>query len=345
MNRTVVSFLVALSLGGGFAAGIAVGHRLPVSDTKEGIGVAGRSVIDRAKLSEQQSRALYEGELRHWSARDEILAQKYLEQHFQSYGRENGIFDTEAARKDFMEKQVKVESAQLDATLERLAENAQLKAMPEAQRREVVGSALRQQASSALLQKIVASARDKGLIVNHMPKPVEPRVHIEDEGNPAMGPRDAKVTIVEFADYQCPACARMVPSLLNVMKKFEGKVRWVYHDFPLDFHHEAMPAAIAAKCAGEQGRYFDAHNILFKNSSRLGEPVYTGLVGDLSLDGQAFADCRANPKTREQVERNISTGNRLNLPGTPTYYINGRQFGPQDEESLQRVIEEELSVS
>jgi protein-disulfide isomerase len=345
MNRSVVSLLVVTALGCGFAAGFAVAHRPSSNSARDGIGMVGSSLIGRTQLNEQQSRTLYEGELRAWRARDEILAQKYLEQHFGTYGRERGIVDKEEARRDFLDHQVKIEPLQLNAALDRLAENPQLKAMPEAKRREVVGQALRQQASSALLQQLVESARDKGLIVNHMPKPVEPRLHVEEDGNPAMGPRDARVTIVEFADYQCPACARMVPSLLNVMKRFEGKVRWVFRDFPLDFHPEAMPAAIAAKCAGEQGRYFEAHNLLFKNYNRLGEPIYQSLPRELSLDASRFAACRANPGTREQVERNTAAGLKLNLPGTPTYFINGRQFGPQDEESLQRVIEEELSVS
>lgn len=148
------------------------------------------------------------------------------------------------------------------------------------------------------------------------------RLPVEAVG-PARGPADAPVTIVSFADYECPYCARAAESLEAAAAQFPGKVRVVFRDFPLEFHANAVPAAIAARCAGAQGKYYAMHDKLFADQKSLDPATFKGYAEALGLDGAKFDACFSDPKHLAGISADQQAGKALGVEGTPAFFVNG----------------------
>jgi len=170
-----------------------------------------------------------------------------------------------------------------------------------------------------------------------------PRVRVNATG-PSKGPATALVTIVEFSDFQCPFCAEAVPILKQVADTYGDKVRIVYRDFPIDaIHPQARKAAEAARCAQEQGKFWEYHDKLFANQQALGVEALNKYTEEVGLNGNAFAACLSSAKVREAVERDIQDGQKAGVGGTPTFFVNGRPFvGVPSFDIIRTVIDEEL---
>jgi protein-disulfide isomerase len=142
---------------------------------------------------------------------------------------------------------------------------------------------------------------------------------------PALGKRDAPVTIVEFSDYQCPFCKKHFTNTLSALKtKYidAGKVRYVFRDFPLDtIHPFARKAAEAAHCAGEQGKFWDMHDAMFSNQGALMEENLKGFARDMELDVEAFNACLDGGKYAKRVEADVAAGSAAGVTGTPGFFI------------------------
>ena len=141
---------------------------------------------------------------------------------------------------------------------------------------------------------------------------------------PAKGDAEAKVTLVEFTDYQCPFCSRHVNSVLpQFMKSYveNGKVRYVLRDFPLSFHKDAKNAAIAAHCAGEQGKYWEMHTVLFANQKALGMDKLPEYAGSLELDVAAFDECMGSGRHAGKVDVGLKDGGKATVRGTPSFVV------------------------
>lgn len=166
-----------------------------------------------------------------------------------------------------------------------------------------------------------------------------------------LGDSSAKVTIVEFTDYQCPFCQRAFQDTYpQIKEKYvdTGKVFYVTRDLPLAFHGNAEPAALAARCAGDQGKYLEMHDKLFDNQDEwiVGEPgdKFAGYAGELGLDGGSFASCYGEEKFSEEIANDLALAGRVGATGTPTFFINGIQVvGAQPISAFEQVIEAELS--
>jgi len=155
-----------------------------------------------------------------------------------------------------------------------------------------------------------------------------PRVPTVSLDAPQQGNRNAAVVIVEFADYQCPFCRRFhLEQLPKLKKQFidTGKAQYLFKDFPLRQHREAMPAAVFAHCAGEQGKYWPMQTLLFQNQERLGDVLYADLTKRLSLDAKKMKTCRADPLMRYPIEQANAEAIQLGLKSTPTVLLGHRQ--------------------
>lgn len=162
--------------------------------------------------------------------------------------------------------------------------------------------------------------------------------------DPARGPKDAPVTIVEFSEYQCPFCARVTPTLKALEQKYPGKVRIVYKDFPLQNHLQAPKAAEAAHCAGDQGKYWELHDRMFANQQQLQVPELKKHAAALGLDQAAFDQCLDSGKHAARVQEDVVLGNAMGVSSTPTLYINGRVVtGAQPQQVFESIIDEELA--
>lgn len=164
------------------------------------------------------------------------------------------------------------------------------------------------------------------------------------------GSRDAKVTIVEFSDYQCPFCARYISETfpqINEEYIDTGKVRYMLRDLPLPFHSNANVSAQAARCAGDQGKYWEMHDVLFEKQDEWssGDPkeTFAKYAGDLGLNTSSFSGCLSDEKYKEEVDRDGSLAQGLGVRGTPGFFINGKLLiGAQPFSAFEQVIEAEL---
>lgn len=146
------------------------------------------------------------------------------------------------------------------------------------------------------------------------------------EGAPTRGSPMAQITIVEFSDFECPYCGRAHSILQQVLSEFEGRVRLVFKNYPLSSHPRAMPAARAALAAGNQGKFWEMHDLLFEHQRQLEEEDLEGYAGELGLDLERFRRDVASAETQRRVEADRAEGQRAGVEGTPTLYINGRRF-------------------
>jgi protein-disulfide isomerase len=121
------------------------------------------------------------------------------------------------------------------------------------------------------------------------------------EESAVKGPATALITLVEFSDYQCPFCSRGHNTVLELEKQYEGKIRVVMKQHPLDFHPNAKPAALAALAAGEQGKYWDMHNKLFANQQALGDATYEQYAKELGLNVEKWKADLQSPKFQAQI--------------------------------------------
>jgi protein-disulfide isomerase len=144
-----------------------------------------------------------------------------------------------------------------------------------------------------------------------------------------IGVPDAPVTIIEFSDLQCPYCARHAAQVLPELRRNyvdAGKLRYAARDLPLPRHVEAFPAAVAARCAGEQGRFWEFREALFMARARLGEDTYAALAQDFGLDAGRFEACRRDGTQAAAVRADMALASRQGIHSTPTFVI-GRTAG------------------
>jgi protein-disulfide isomerase len=171
-----------------------------------------------------------------------------------------------------------------------------------------------------------------------------PRVAVDDGGRPVRGPESAKVEMIEFSDFQCPFCQRANPTVEQVLKTYGDKIKFVYRHYPLPNHPNARPAAEAAACAETQGRFWEYHDRLFANPTRLADADLKAHAAALGLDTAAFDACFDNHQQKAGVDADIAAADAAGVTGTPAFFINGRMLdGAQPFDAFKRVIDEELA--
>ena len=176
-------------------------------------------------------------------------------------------------------------------------------------------------------------------------QPQYTRYDIPTENSYALGPADAPITIVEFSDYQCPFCRRWHAEVYEpLLAAYPGKIRLVYRNLPLtSIHPDALGAAEAAMCAGEQDVYWKYHDKLFSSES-LGNSVYLQYAQELGLNVPAFEACLNDHKYQKTIESDSDFAINLGIRSTPTFFINGLAVvGAQPLDVFKQVIDKELA--
>ena len=147
------------------------------------------------------------------------------------------------------------------------------------------------------------------------------------------GSATAKVTLVEYGDYQCPYCGAAYPIIKAVQKRLGAKLQFVFRNFPLtQAHPYAELAAEAAEAAGAQGKFWEMHDALYENQDRLGQPLIEELVEQLKLHADQFAADLEGRKFQARVKHDFMGGVRSGVNGTPGFFINGERFDDSWEE-------------
>ena len=189
-------------------------------------------------------------------------------------------------------------------------------------------------------QALLASLHEKYSVQNYL----EPqRVEVAATG-PSKGPEDAPVTIVEFADFECPYCSRILPSLERLEETYGDKVRLVFRQFPLsNIHRHAQNAAEASLCANEQNKFWEMHDVMFEEQRALGLEELKEKAVRLGLHTEEFNACLDSNKYADQVAADFDDARRLGLTGTPAMFINGRFLsGAQPYELIAKIVDDEL---
>lgn len=173
--------------------------------------------------------------------------------------------------------------------------------------------------------------------------PTGSKVEVSVDDDPSIGPEDAPVTIVEFSDFECPYCGKVVPTVKQILKEYEGKVRLVFRDFPLGFHQNAQKAAEAAECADDQDKFWEYHYKLFENQKALDVSSLKQYAKDLGLDSSEFNTCLDSGKHEEEVKKDMAEGQSYGVSGTPAFFINGiKVSGAQPFGNFASIIDSEL---
>ena len=153
------------------------------------------------------------------------------------------------------------------------------------------------------------------------------------------GPKDAKVTLVEFSDFQCPYSKRVGPLVKDLLDTFPNDLKHVYKHFPLGFHKRAEPAARASIAAGIQGKFWEMQNILYENTKNLEDKDLKKYAEKIGLNVEQFEKDYQSEKVAKLVKNDMAEARRVKVTGTPTLFINGKRVKQRQPEAMKKVIE------
>ncbi len=190
---------------------------------------------------------------------------------------------------------------------------------------------------------VLAAVDASPLMHRAAPKLLENPVVIPIDGAPFVGPKDARVTLVEFSDFQCPYCAQAVVKLNAVLKAYPSQVKLVFKQFPLDMHSQAALAAAAALAAHRQGKFWQLHDAMFADRTHLSRKTILDMAGAIGLDTRRFEQDWDSPAVKQAVAREQMEGEKAGVEATPTVFIDGQKYnGALDLDAIRPVIEAEL---
>ncbi len=322
----LLSGLAALAQepGGGVAARVG-GEVITLDEVTQGV----RRELARI---EEQRHALLEQRL------DQLIGDRLLAQE----ARQRGVSVEDLLKSEVYAKTPEVADAEVTAFIAQ--HRGRLPKLEEADLRLRVWDHLRSQKVGQQRQAYVQSLRERGAVTVLLPPPPVVRHAVSADRGFAKGTKDAPVTIVEFSDFQCPFCRNVNATLQQVLDRYPGKVRLVFRDFPLVQLHPGAPKAHeAARCAAQQGKFWEYHDVLFERSPRHSPPELKQYAQELKLDAAAFARCLDAGAQAAEVSRDLQEGARLGVTGTPSFFINGRALeGAQPFTAFQKIIDSEL---
>ena len=285
-----------------------------------------------------------------------IATEAYLKDYWKKEGKKKGV-SPEKAEADYLAKFEKVSEKEISEVLNRFKDSPQLKSLPDAEKRQKVVDYLKSTKSGQEIRQIVQQAIASKKLVVVYPKPKEPvfdvkvtkddpvkyHAKIGDTYKTCKGDK-CPITVVEYSEYQCPFCTRVLPTVERLMNDYKGKVRWIVRDFPLDFHKRATPAAIAARCAFDQGKFWQMYEELFKNQRALEDADLERHAKTVGLNMGKFKTCLKDPSKKAIVTKNLESGKKLGVTGTPAFFINGRRLsGALPYGQFKQVFDEELA--
>jgi protein-disulfide isomerase len=201
-----------------------------------------------------------------------------------------------------------------------------------------------QQARAVYVQGLWQQALNDGELAILMSPP---KIEIKADPSRLRGDPKAPITIVEFSDYSCPFCRKAESTISGLLAKYPGQVKLTYRDYPLqELHPQAQMAAEASRCAGEQGKYWEYHDLLFAYSDKQGREDLIEDARNLKLDDQQFEACLSSDRYKRQIEQDVQLASRAGIVSTPGFFINGTFVsGAQPAEVFEKIIDRQLAES
>lgn len=209
--------------------------------------------------------------------------------------------------------------------------------------RQEIRATLRKKKRDKKIQQFAEGLKDQYDVKIYLQEPALPLTEVNVSGGPAQGPQNADVVVVEFSDYLCPACRKAHEVVRRVRQTFNGRVRWIFKDLPLQRHKGAEKLAEAAHCADAQGKFWQYQDLLFSSNGKPDEAALDQFAAELDLDRERFQACRESREYEERVEKNAADAKEAGISATPTFLINGKmRSGAPSEEEFEQLIESEL---
>lgn len=200
--------------------------------------------------------------------------------------------------------------------------------------REVVGKAVLQ------YQEELESDAAKAELEEKIKNPVK----IDVGESPVKGPGEAKVTVIEFSDFECPYCREASDTLGELLKRYPKEVKLSFKHLPLPFHTQATPAALASMAAHEQGKFWEYHDKLFEQQDQLGAPTFEKIAREIGLDIEKFKQDITSEEIKRKITEDEKLAEKLEIEGTPAIFVNGVQFtGIVPIEDLSNLVDRLMS--
>ena len=310
---------------------------------KEGVAAkVGEMEISNAEIADGIESELYEAESKVFEIKfnklKTILLQKYMDKDSRKAGLSNDEFLNKYISKDVKISEKEIEAFIKDQNIPAEHINPQV--------REKIKNYLEMERKKEAVDVWLAEQTKKTPVEIFMQKPRRPTFPVEVGNAPFAGGKDAKVTIVEFSDFQCPFCAKGADLLKEIKKKYGDKVKVSFKNFPLPFHNHAEGAAVAGQCANEQsmGAFWKMHDEMFANQESLDAEGLKKLAQKSGLKMDEFNKCVAENKYLAQVRADMEEGRKLKVKSTPTFFVNGQLInGAQPIDVFSEIIDEELA--
>jgi protein-disulfide isomerase len=331
------SSATAAAVAGGSATAV------PPPATVSGVGVVAEvngAPVMASELDAKAASRLVTARQEEYEIRKQVLDELIAERLVAAEAAKRKLSVEELLRREVDAKATPLPAAQVETLYEqnkaRFAGQARGDAL--ARIREVMGQRAKTERRAAFEKEL----RDAGRVAVRLEAP-RGAVAIP-AGAPSTGPASAPVTLVEFTDYQCPYCHRAQAVVDQVLERYSGKLRFVHLDFPLEGHAGALPAARAARCAGEQGKFWEYHRNLMTAPGSLDEADLKTRASALDLNTPAFGACLSSGRHDAEIQASFRQGEELGVTGTPAYFINGRMLsGARPIESFAELIDAELA--
>lgn len=311
--------------------------------SKEGVAAkVGELEVSSKELEDGIESELYEAESKVFEIKFNKLKSLLLQKFMEKDPRKKGISNDEFLEK-YITKSVSISDKEIDAFIK--DQNIPAEHI-NPQVREKIKNYLEMERKKEAVDKWLAEQTNKSPVEVFIQKPRRPTFDVQVGKSPMAGGSDAKVTIVEFSDFQCPFCAKGADILKQIKKKYGNKVKVVFKNFPLPFHNHAEQAAVAGLCVNEQGSeyFWKMHDEMFAHQDSLDPEGLKGLAKKVGVKADAFEKCLAENKTLPQVQADMAEGRQIKVKSTPTFFINGQLInGAQPIEVFNEVIDEELN--
>jgi protein-disulfide isomerase len=311
--------------------------------SKPGVAAkAGELEITNAELEDGIESELFEAESKVFEIKFNKLKSMLLQKYMDKDPRKKGLSNDEFLEK-FIAKDVVISEKQVDEFIK--DQNIPAEHI-NPQVREKIKNYLGMEKKKEAVDKWIAEQTKKTPVEVYIAKPRRPTFPVEAGNAPFAGGKDAKVTIIEFSDFQCPFCAKGADLLKDLKKKYGDKIKVAFKNFPLPFHNHAETAAVAGLCANEQGAesFWKMHDEMFANQDALDTEGLKKSAKKIGLKMDAFEKCLSENKYLTQVKSDIEEGRRAKVKSTPTFFINGQLVnGAQPIEVFSEVIEEALA--
>ncbi len=303
---------------------------------------AGDITISEKELYSGIETDLFEAEMKIFEIKFNRLNQLLVEKLIAKDPKAKGMTADQYFTKYISEK-IKISDKDIEAFIkERKIDKAQVND----QLKERVKNYLALQKKDEALKSWIAEKTKKTGIEVYFQKPTRPTFDVKVGNAPTYGNKNAKVTIIEFSDFQCPFCAQGAKMLTKIKQKYGKKVLIAFKQYPLPFHSQAKKAAVAALCMNEQSvdLFWKMHDKMFADQSKLGVDALKETAKSLGADTEKFNTCLDQNKFIGQVEKDIQEGKEIGVKSTPTFYVNGQLIaGAQGIEVFSEIIDQELN--